>query len=303
MVVFLLGLVLTPYLGRLSEKTQTLVDVAEGDALKIHKKPTSLLGGLAMGVAMLVGFGVIAFYFNLVTMLAICLSFFAIFFLGFWDDIKWKHISTIRPLTKFFFLLACTFLPSLILYSVGIGIHTMPFAAVAVLAGFIYIFLMVNSVNYQDGMDGLAGGLAFISLLGYLFLAVILANPLVFAVALIALAAVAAFLVFNLPPAKIFMGDSGSYQLGFVMALLAMLFSKPHDWLGLVGLLLIAGLPVIDGVYTNVRRVAAGKSIFLGDRSHFYDRLMQSGLSVKKTLIICYFLQIMLVLTGIIIYA
>ncbi|HLD70760.1 MAG TPA: MraY family glycosyltransferase [Negativicutes bacterium] len=298
---FFTGIVLIPWLRNLSEKKQLVVDIAKGDVLKIHKKPTSLLGGVGMVGAMVAGF-LFLLNGNALYVAAVVVGLSIITGLGFWDDMKWKHISTIKPKIKFFWLLVCTFLPAAILAFYGIGFMFIPTMAVSAMLSFIYIFVVINAVNYQDGMDGLAAGLVAISLAGFMVLSIITGNYFAFSLCVVVLAAVISFLVFNFPPAKIFMGDSGSYALGFMLAVIAMQFSKQYHFTAALAPIIIIGLPVIDGVFTNIRRLTNGKSIFLGDRAHFYDRLMQYGFSVKKTLAICYGLQMLLVVLGVMFY-
>ena len=163
--------------------------------------------------------------------------------------------------------------------------------------------MVINAINYQDGIDGLAGGLVCISLVGFAVISWFSYDSFTLMISMVALGSVIAFLMFNLPPAKMFMGDSGAYSLGFILAVLAMLFSKSYNMYSVLGPVFIIGLPIFDGIYANIRRIVAGKSIFLGDRSHFYDKLMQKGLSVKRTLLVCYSLQIALVLMGVLMYA
>ncbi len=299
---FLLGLALIPILIVISEKTNFLVDVSEGDVLKIHKKNIPLLGGLAMIVS-IIFCAVIFFQKSFASeIIGIFTALLPIFFLGFYDDLKWKHISDTKPFLKFALLLICTLVPAVILSYIGISFKFLPIFIISTILSFVYIFVCINAVNYQDGMDGLAGGLAVISLMGFIILSIIFSNVLALYIAVLFLGAVLGFLVFNFPPAKIFMGDSGAYSLGFVLALLAMIFSLPFNLYSVLAPIFIIGLPVFDGVYTNIRRLTKGKSIFLGDRSHFYDKLLQKGYSTKKTLAICYGLQIVLVLVGLALY-
>ncbi len=300
---FFVGVTTIFLLIRLSEKTNFLVDIAKGDELKIHKKPTPLLGGLGIAVAILLGLLLFTPENDTAKAIALLVGGCIIFSVMFWDDFKWKHISSRKPFLKFSILILSTVIPAVILSSAGITFNFIPLYLVTIILGSIFIFTVVNSINYQDGMDGLAGGLVFISLVGFLYLGVILNMGLAFVISLVALGAVFSFLVFNLPPAKIFMGDSGAYSLGFLLTAIAMLFSKPFNLYSVLGPVFIIGLPIFDGILTNLRRVMNGKSIFLGDRSHFYDRLMQRGFSVKKTLLICYCLQAILVVLGVIIYS
>ncbi len=289
-------------LKKFSEKTGFLVDVPEGDFLKIHTQKIPLIGGLAILISSAINLSFVLLKYQDFKIIALLFGVAVVFALGFWDDLKWKHITTIKPFIKFALLIVATLIPAITLFFVGITFNFLPYYAISVLLSFFYIFLVINSVNYQDGIDGLAGGLVFISLAGFFVLSVFLNNFFAIYISLIFLGVVLAFLVFNFPPAKIFMGDSGAYVLGFILAILAMVFSKPFNIYSALGPAFIIGLPIFDGIYTNIRRLLLGKSIFFGDRSHFYDKLIQKGFSVKKTLAICYSLQIVFVILGILIY-
>ncbi len=297
---FLIGLFLFPLLMFFSKKTNFLIDVAEGDPLKIHKKNISLLGGLAMAISAFAGFIIIPGQKPGFKAVSVALGFLIIFLLGFWDDLKWKHASKIKPILKFLFLILSTLSSAVVLFFAGITFNFLPLAIISIVLTFIYIFVVINSINYQDGIDGLAGGSVFISLVGFLVLSLVFKNNFTLNISLIYAAVVLAFLVFNFPPAKIFMGDSGAYSLGFVLAVLAVSFSKPYNILSAIGPIFIIGIPAFDGVFSNLRRIFSGKSIFLGDREHFYDRLLKR-FSIKKTLFISYLLQILSVSLGLII--
>ncbi len=301
-IPFLVGIIAVKLLMWLSKKTGFLVDRPEGDALKIHIKSVPLLGGLAMLIASVAAAAVLFVQIPDTRIIWFFAALLMVFILGFYDDLRWKHISTIKPLLKFALLLICTFIPALILHYAGVDFLFLPIPIISILVSFIYIFVCINAVNYQDGMDGLAGGLTLISLAGFLYLAVTFNAILAAAIALIFLGAVAAFLCFNVPSAKIFMGDSGAYALGFILATAAILFSKPYNLYSVLAPIFIIGLPIFDGVFTNIRRLANGKSIFLGDRSHFYDKLLQKGFSTKKTLTICCGLQLLFVAVGLLIF-
>jgi len=272
-----------------------LVDVAQGDALKIHKAPVSYLGGVAMFgavIASLLGFQTwTGFDWRIGGFI---LGSFLPFALGFWDDYKWKHISQVRPHLKFALLLLVPLFASFILLWTG--------AAASVwmgLVAFLAVFILINAVNYQDGMDGLAGGESLISFAGFAVLAFLAANQLALVLSLVLLGAALGFLVFNFPPARIFMGDSGAYFLGFALAVsFLLLFSFDSPW-RLLGLVLILGVPVFEGVFTNIRRVIKGQSIFLGDRGHMYDVMLQRGYSVKMILFVFYAAQLAVVTLGV----
>ncbi|MCK4454162.1 undecaprenyl/decaprenyl-phosphate alpha-N-acetylglucosaminyl 1-phosphate transferase [Candidatus Parcubacteria bacterium] len=302
-IPFLTSLILTPLFKKTAEKYH-LYDIAKGDVLKIHKKPISVFGGLAMLIAVIIGLLFFVFQRQVFDwrIAGIILGSLIVFLLGFWDDLKWKHISQIKPYQKFSLLIIFPLIATIILLASGIKINFFPGIYLAGFLTFSYIFVFMNGINYQDGMDGLAGGLVAISLIGFFVLALISGNDFALILSFILLGAVFGFLIFNFPPAKIFMGDSGAYFLGFILAVLAMIFSKSYNFLSILGPIFIVGIPIFDGVFTNIRRLFSKKSIFLGDRRHFYDRILQRGISTKKTLLICFSLQIISVAIGILIY-
>ncbi|MBT9141292.1 MAG: putative undecaprenyl-phosphate N-acetylglucosaminyl 1-phosphate transferase [Dehalococcoidia bacterium] len=298
-ISFLFSLLLIFLLGKIGIKYR-LYDESGKDTLKIHKKPTTYLGGLAIFLV----FSILVLIFSYLKEFldwkigGIILAGFLVFLLGFWDDYKWKKFG-VKSIFKFLFLLSFSFFAAVIILNNGVKIQFFPLIIIEGILTFIYIFILINAVNYQDGIDGLAGGLVAISLTGFIISSVIFGNNLTLVISLILMGAVLGFLVFNFPPAKIFMGDSGAYFLGFILAVLAMIFSKPYNISSILGPIFIIGLPLFDGVFINVRRLFQKKSIFLGDRKHFYDRLLfQKGFSLKKTLLISYLIQVIFIGIG-----
>jgi UDP-GlcNAc:undecaprenyl-phosphate GlcNAc-1-phosphate transferase len=145
-----------------------------------------------------------------------------------------------------------------------------------------WIVWVINMVNFSSGVDGQLGGIAFVALMVIFFasLRFIATDPneaVVTTLALIGAGATLGFLIFNIYPAKIFPGDSGSYFLGFLIAVLAILSGAKVG-----AAILVMAVPLIDGVFTIARRVAEGKSPFVGDRKHLHHRLMEIGLSQRS---------------------
>jgi UDP-GlcNAc:undecaprenyl-phosphate GlcNAc-1-phosphate transferase len=97
------------------------------------------------------------------------------------------------------------------------------------------------------------------------------------------------FLLFNRHPAKIFMGDAGSVMLGFTMAALMILFAEeiPRWWMASI---VVFGLPILDTATALVRRLLNKRPLFVSDRGHIYDQMIDRGLSLKKTVTVCYLL-------------
>ncbi|OGZ27126.1 MAG: hypothetical protein A2365_00450 [Candidatus Nealsonbacteria bacterium RIFOXYB1_FULL_40_15] len=246
-------------------------DNATGDPLKIHKKPVSCLGGIAIFLAF-------SAYNWKVSLLGA-----PVFLIGLLDDLVWRDRIKIKPKTKFILLILSSLFSAWLLPG--------PYYILT----FTCIFVLINAVNYQDGMDGLAGGETAISFLGFAILGYLSGDNLISAVSFSMFLSILGFLFFNFPPAKIFMGDSGAYFIGFVLAVLACNFS-------ILASIFVAGLPLFDGIYTNLRRILSGKSIFLGDREHLYDKLLKKGFSSRKTLVVSYSVQIIFVIIGICIF-
>jgi UDP-GlcNAc:undecaprenyl-phosphate GlcNAc-1-phosphate transferase len=106
------------------------------------------------------------------------------------------------------------------------------------------------------------------------------------------------FLPWNFNPARIFMGDAGSVLLGYNCGMLILLFAERGNFRWVVGALMIFALPIFDTALAMFRRWRAGRSIFEGDRSHFYDQLVQRGYTVRQTVLICYALTVVYGLIG-----
>jgi UDP-GlcNAc:undecaprenyl-phosphate/decaprenyl-phosphate GlcNAc-1-phosphate transferase len=284
-------------------KNKLFFDISKGDGLKIHKDPVSFLGGLAIFLSFFLGILIFSFFQKTFhwQITAIFLSALIIFLFGFWDDLRWKHILNRQPKKKLIILIICCLSVSLLLSACGIKVNFFGNIYLAGLLMSFYIFFFGNAVNYQDGMDGLGGGGVAISSIGFIILALFAGNFFILYLPIILLGALSGFLFFNFPPAKIFMGDSGAYFLGFMMAVTASFYSRDYSLLSIIGPILIIGLPFFEGIFSNIRRFMGKKSIFLGDREHFYDKLLRRGLSTKKVLCISYFIQLILAIIGIII--
>lgn len=154
----------------------------------------------------------------------------------------------------------------------------------------------------EDGLDGLAGGMALISFVGFAFLSSKKGQKLGFMVSSVMAGVLLGFLLYNFNPSSIFMGDSGSYFLGFTLGYLAINFTDLHSWSAFVAPILIIGMPVLDTAFAILRRLRRGVSLFIGDRSHFYDSLAGMGFTVPQTVLICYGLQAVLVGLGVSFY-
>lgn len=156
-----------------------------------------------------------------------------------------------------------------------------------------------NATNLLDGIDGLCSGVTGIISLSFLVLATHLAmygyseaHDQVRIVASLAMfGAVCGFLPFNSSPATIFLGDAGSMLLGLYAAAMMLMFGERGIARWVMGAVMVFALPILDTSMALLRRLRLGRPIFAGDRSHFYDQLIDRGFSIKQTLAICYGLE------------
>lgn len=165
--------------------------------------------------------------------------------------------------------------------------------AVSILLTVVWIVLITNAFNFLDNIDGLSAGVAAIA--GTIFAVAAFGGGQVFVpvMMLLLVGTLIGFLVFNFPPATIFMGDAGSLVIGYLMAVLVILttFYNPAQQLKPAGVLLpviVLAVPLYDVASVVIRRLRAGVSIFRGDHRHFSHRLVQRGLSTRAAVLTIY---------------
>ena len=168
-----------------------------------------------------------------------------------------------------------------------------PFGPVAVV---VVVVVLVNATNMLDGLDALAASVAVLAAAGF---AVVLHDD-ARSVALALAGALAGFLWFNRPPARVYLGDAGSYLIGTTLALLLALAWSPHHpaRLGITGIALVA-LPVLEAAVTIVRRLRARHPLFQGDRGHVYDQLVDRGRTAAQAATMFALAQLALVVVAI----
>lgn len=275
----------TPLVINLAHKIGA-IDVPK-DNRRVHKEPIPRLGGLAI----FAGFAVSAIVFIEPTqeLLAIMLSSILIVGMGVIDD-----TTPLKAKTK----LAIQIIAAGIVVWAGVRIEffTNPFHEGLVWLNMlsipITIFWIVgitNTVNLIDGLDGLAAGISAIAAITLTVVA-ILSNQYVTAVLLMAVAGGAVgFLPHNFNPAKIFMGDTGSLFLGFILSVAAVEGTIKGATVLAVAIPLFAlAIPILDTSFAIVRRFLAGKPIMEADKGHLHHRLLAKGISQKKTVLILY---------------
>ncbi|MBP1990585.1 UDP-N-acetylmuramyl pentapeptide phosphotransferase/UDP-N-acetylglucosamine-1-phosphate transferase [Paenibacillus eucommiae] len=165
----------------------------------------------------------------------------------------------------------------------------------------LWIFGVTTVINFTDGMDGLAGGISAIS--GITLFVVALAkgqsNSAIMAIILVGVTV--AYLRYNKPPAKIFMGDAGATFLGFILAVIALDGAfKQATVLSLFIPILALGVPIFDNIFVVVRRFLQGKSIYQADASQVHYRLLRAGLNHKQVVLFLCLISTCLCLSSII---
>ena len=285
----LLSLLLTPATIKFAQRIGAMD--TPGDR-SVHVRIMPRMGGLGMAISIVVALFLFAQINQMLA--AFLLGVFIIVVTGVLDD-----LFQVRPLYKMVGqLLACLAflgLSGLKLHSFGdiLGVGLIDFPPVV--ATFVSLFAMIgiiNAFNLSDGLDGLAAGLAMIAGLFMAVLALHSHNWLALIIINALLGATLGFLKFNTYPAKLFMGDTGSLALGFVVAALVIYLSNSTGDVGIepITLALILALPIVDTIVVMTTRVIQGKSPVSADRTHLHHRLLALGFSHALVVIIIYVL-------------
>ncbi|MEQ1661159.1 MAG: glycosyltransferase family 4 protein [Thiobacillus sp.] len=228
----------------------------------LHITPTPRVGGLGI----MAGIGVASLWEGDANLLPVGLGAFALAGVSLLDDVRGLPVA-VRFLAHVVVAVGCL---------LALGLTGWPLL-VATLA----VVWMTNLYNFMDGSDGLAGGMAT-SGFGALALAAWLGNAPELAAFCASIAAAAlAFLRFNFPPARLFMGDAGSIPLGFLAATLGILGAQQQVWPWLFPLLVFSPF-IVDASMTLVRRSLRGEKIWQAHRSHYYQRVVLLGASHRQ---------------------
>lgn len=156
--------------------------------------------------------------------------------------------------------------------------------------GILFLVWMINLYNFMDGMDGLAGGMAVIGFGTLALFGLFNGNPPFATLSLVVAAATCGFLLFNFPPARIFMGDTGSAVLGLLAGGLILWGARDEIFPLWIGLLVFSPF-IVDASVTLIRRLLRGERVWQAHRTHYYQRLVQFGWSHRKTALFEYVLM------------
>ncbi len=324
-VAFCVALIATPIMRRVA-LANGIVDWPD-QKRKAHAEPVAYLGGLAVFLGWLVGVivcfkvdphnnsGIVQFPLSIIAGAAI------ITIAGLADD-----VMNLSPRVKVGFqLFAAAFLVTPFLGKpIGVNLvdgmiravfsissidpSTLPgYAQITYWLGAATVAFLVlggcNAANLLDGLDGLATGVTSIVALGFTFISVALAmglyaggaysvdfDPVRVVTCLALLGAVLGFLPWNFNPATIFMGDAGSMLLGYLCITNVLLFAEKGDAALVMAGLMVFALPILDTALALVRRKMRGQGLFAPDNQHLHHQLIRSGLTVKQSVVLLYFM-------------
>jgi UDP-GlcNAc:undecaprenyl-phosphate/decaprenyl-phosphate GlcNAc-1-phosphate transferase len=295
LISFVSVLIVTPWVIKLA-KLIGVVD--QPDQRKVHTKAMPRMGGLAIFIGVLAGYFTSGLYKEPIA--SITLGALVIVAVGLLDD-KFALSPKLKLLGQ---LLAA----GIVVYS-GLTIEFLyiPFfdridiGFLAIPMTILWVIGITNAINLIDGLDGLAAGISSISLATIAFMAFMNGKVLILTLALIVLASAVGFLFYNFHPAKIFMGDTGSLFLGYMIAVLSLLgLYKSVTLFSFVVPVLILGVPLFDTIFAIIRRVVNKKPISAPDKSHLHHRLISLGFSHRETVLIIYALGLFFSISAII---
>ena len=302
-VAFLVSFSATPMVISLAHKVGA-IDVPK-DKRRVHKKPTPLMGGLAIFYGFVVS--VICFATIDKEVMGILVGCVIVVTTGIIDD-----ITDMKAIVK----LLCQILAAAVVVYSGVRIEhfanpfTQWFGAPYIVMDYwvscaVTIFWIVgicNAVNLIDGLDGLAVGVSSIASIALLTLTLISENLNVAIITAAVAGAGFGFLPYNFNPAKIFMGDTGALFLGFILACISVQgMLKMSAVITFAAPILILGLPIFDTVFAILRRLLTGKSPMQPDRGHLHHRLLDMGFSQRRVVAILYTLTAVVCMTAVVI--
>lgn len=258
----------------------------------LHIQPTPNGGGIAILTSILV-LGALATYlypgYHAIGVIALCILIVGS--ISLYDDLKGvrpAHRLIVHSLAAILLIISgfkwsSLELPGLLFY--------WPETVVSIVS-YLFIVWLINLYNFMDGIDGFAGGMAVIGFGTFSIFGFIWEEWYFMLLSMIIASSAAGFLVFNFPPAKIFMGDIGSSVLGLLVAVFALWGTKERIFPLWISILIFSPF-IVDATVTLIKRAINKERIWEAHNNHFYQKLTKSGWGHKKTVLVEYFLMIM----------
>jgi UDP-N-acetylmuramyl pentapeptide phosphotransferase/UDP-N-acetylglucosamine-1-phosphate transferase len=252
----------------------------------LHTRSTPRSGGLAILVSIIVSVAMISVFQPFREMEAIMASVFLVAGVSFLDDrysIFPVYRFIVHVLASAAILYGGFYLPKLEVFGIS---WQWPYLAGAVIT-VLYTVWMINLYNFMDGMDGFAGGMAVAGFGTFAILGWQAGNIEFMLMSLVIASAAGGFLVFNFPPARIFMGDVGSSTLGLLAAAFSLWGARENIFPFWIALLVFSPF-MVDATVTLLRRLLRGEKIWQAHKSHYYQQLVQAGWGHRKTVLVEY---------------
>lgn len=314
LIVFVVALAVTATMTPLVRRVALAVGaVDEPTARRVHTRRIPRMGGIAI---------VVGFFAPLLAIFALNTEVAKLFFgrprlvagmvvgalvvagLGLLDD-----IMGIGAKRKFLVQTAA----AIVAYAAGFRIDavslpvigTVQLGWLALPATILWITGIINALNLIDGLDGLAAGVAFFACVTNFVVAFLSGNVLICLLSAALAGAILGFLIHNFNPATIFMGDSGSMFLGFILATVSLSGAASQKGTTAIAILvpiLALGLPIMDTLFAMVRRFLERRSIFSPDRGHIHHRLLDLGLTHRRAVLLLYAMSLLFTLAALAIY-
>lgn len=293
-ICFLASLGLTPIVRKLAIRIGA---TDEPNERKVHKTKMPRMGGLAIYLSFMLGMLILRPDSSYT--LPILIGSVIIIITGILDD-----MYSLSAKVK----IVAHLLAAIVIVASGINVSfiNLPFNGVLYLGWFsipltlLWIMGITNAINLIDGLDGLAAGVSSIVLLTIAGLSITEGNVFVFMMSAVLLGSTLGFLPYNFHPAKIFMGDTGAYFLGYIISILALLGFKNVTMFSLVVPIVILAVPISDTLFAIVRRLVNKKPLSAPDKSHLHHCLLRFGFSHRETVVLIYGMSALFALAAIV---
>ncbi|MDF2671308.1 MAG: undecaprenyl-phosphate alpha-N-acetylglucosaminyl 1-phosphate transferase [Paenibacillus sp.] len=306
LVSFLIVYLLIPPLGKLAFRLDFVDKPRKDVERKIHRSPIPLTASFAIYAGFVVSYLLFSGGFSKQTA-AIMIGGLLLLIIGTIDDWYKTQGKDFPALPKMIVQVSA----AVLVFASGITFEGFynpisgEFVGLPIVLQFIltilWIFGVTTVINFSDGMDGLAGGLSAISAVTLFVVALAKGQGNSAIMAIIVVGVAVAYLRYNKPPAKVFMGDAGATFLGFILAVIALDGAfKQATILSIFIPILALGVPIFDNLFVVVKRFMQGKPIYQADASQAHYRLLRMGLNPKQVVVVLCLVSLCLCLSSII---
>ncbi len=291
-LTFLISLLFTYTITKISSK-MGMIDIP--NERSSHIKPIPRGAGVAIFLSCLIILTIFHTSF-IAEFKGFILGALVVFFIGVYDDNR-----GVKPKTKF---VAITIAAILVFFMDDMKIDTLGvwFGYEISLPLFISLIITIiavvgftNAMNLIDGLDGLSGSVAIVIFGAFYYIGLVYQDTFIMTVSILMIAAIAAFLLFNWHPARIFMGDSGSLILGFTIAIVAI---KSIDYISITSVLFLTAIPIIDTLTVMVRRMQRSLSPFNPDKTHLHHKVLRWKGGVDNAVVMIVLIQLLFSIMG-----